>query len=118
MGFSITWFAVPEPNAGAFLKKLDLVDSGKTEDFPESLICTARMDTGWQVLWYNKFKCPFLTTDTVVEFSKSHDILVCTVEEHCMDCAATLWRAGRRLWHLHHDGSRGPQPEAPRQMSI
>jgi hypothetical protein len=37
----------------------------------------------------------------------SHDLLVCTVEEHCMDCAATLWQAGRRLWHLHHDGSSG-----------
>ena len=26
-----------------------------------------------------------------------------------MDCAATLWQRGRRLWHLHHDGSGGPK---------
>jgi hypothetical protein len=109
MGFSITWFAVPEANAESFLRGLDLVDSGQTEEFPDSLICTARMDTGWQVLWYNKFECPFLDQDVVVALSKTHEILVCTVEEHCMDCAATLWRGGRRLWHLHYDGSRGPK---------
>jgi hypothetical protein len=107
MGYSITWFAVPEAQAESFLRELDLVDSGKTQEFPDSLICTAKMDTGWQVLWYNEYECPLLGEDQVMELSKSHDLLVCTVEEHCMDCAATLWRGGRRLWYLHHDGSHG-----------
>lgn len=109
MGYSITWFAVPSDSSDTFLRNLDLVDSGKSEKFPDSLISTAKMDTGWCVLWYNEYDCPFLDKGVVVELSKSHDILVCTVEEHCMDCAATLWRGGQRVWHLHHDGSHGPK---------
>ncbi len=105
MGYSITWFAVPEAHAESFLQKLGLVDSGQTVGFPDVLICTARMDTGWQVLWYNHYVCPFLPQESVIALSKFHDVLVCSVEEHCMDCAATLWRDGVRLWHLHHDGS-------------
>ena len=107
MGFSITWFAVPEASADSFLQKLGLVRTGDTEDCPDSLISSAVMDTGWRVLWYNKYLCPFLGTEAVRELSGEHDILVCTVEEHCMDSSSALWRAGQRLWYLHHDGSGG-----------
>lgn len=67
------------------------------------------MDTGWRVLWYNDDECPFLRTETVREISRNYEVLVCTVEEHVMDSAASLWRDGERLWHLHHDGSNGPK---------
>ncbi|MGV3661604.1 MAG: hypothetical protein ACO1TE_15560 [Prosthecobacter sp.] len=112
MGFAITWFAVPEARAASFLRRLSLVETGETEEFPESLIATARMDTGWQVLWYNKYVCKFLRTDTVREISLEHDVLVCAVEEHSMGSSASLWRGGSRVWHLDHDGSGGPKGRA------
>lgn len=107
MGFSITWFAVPEAHAESFLSRLSLVASGEVEELPDSLISSAAMNTGWRVLWYNDYECPFLRLETVREISRTHEVLICTVEEHVMDSAASLWRDGERLWHLHHDGSGG-----------
>lgn len=114
MGFAITWFAVPEAHAASFFQRLCLVETGDTEEFPESLISTARMDTGWRLLWYNKHDCRFLRTDVVREISLEHDILVCAVEEHCMSSSASLWRGAGRVWFLHHDGNDGPKGRALR----
>lgn len=112
MGYAITWFAVPEAHAASFMQRLCLVETGETEEFPESLIATAQMDTGWRLLWYNKHDCRFLRTDVVREISLEHDIVVCAVEEHCMSATSSLWRRGGRVWHLHHDGSDGPNGRA------
>jgi hypothetical protein len=107
MGFSITWFAVPESHADSFLKQLNLVPTGETEECPDSLISSAQMDTGWRMLWYNKYQCPFLGEKKLSAISHSHDVIACTVEEHCMDSTATLWRVGVKHWFIHHDGSDG-----------
>lgn len=60
MGFAITWCAVPEAEGDAFLNRLGLTDTGETEEIPESLIGVARLDSGWRLLWYNEYNCPFL----------------------------------------------------------
>lgn len=109
MGFSITWFAVPESASETFLQKLGLVETGESEEWPDSPISTAVMETGWRVLWYDKNSCPFLGSEAVAELSRDHEILVCKVEEHCMVSSSAVWRAGQRLWYLHHDGSGGPK---------
>ena len=57
MGFSITWCAVREENADKFVQKLRLTPTGQTEEFPESLDCMARLDTGWRLIWHNKYGC-------------------------------------------------------------
>jgi hypothetical protein len=55
MGWAITWCAVREENAEQFLNQLRLSPTGETEEFPESLISMAKLDTGWRVIWYNKY---------------------------------------------------------------
>ena len=60
MGWAITWCAVREEKADQFLNQLGLSRTGETEELPESLISTASLDTGWRVVWYNKYDCPFL----------------------------------------------------------
>jgi hypothetical protein len=107
MGFSITWFAVPEAHSDSFLQHLGLVPTGETGEYPDSLISSARLDTGWRMLWYNKYECPFLGEKELSSLSHHHDVIACTVEEHCMDSTATLWRLGLRHWFIHHDGSGG-----------
>jgi hypothetical protein len=60
MGFSITWCAVREEHAEEFLSSLGLSPTGVMEEIPEALISSARLDTGWRVLWYGDYSCPFL----------------------------------------------------------
>jgi hypothetical protein len=109
MGFSITWCAVREERAQKLLEHLRLSPTGKLEEFPESLIATAKLDNGWRVLWYNEHGCPFLRPDDLGVISQHQDVLLCLVEEHVMASSAELWSGGRRKWWISHQGENGPQ---------
>ena len=109
MGFSISWYAVREDKAQQLLDRLALSPTGETEEIPESLISTARLDTGWRILWYNKYECPFLRPEDLRVISRDHDVLMCLVEEHVMASSAELWSGGQRRWAIAHDGEDGPK---------
>lgn len=109
MGFSITWCAVREERAQKLLNELELSPTGETEEIPESLISSAKLDTGWRVIWYNEYGCPFLTAEQLGTISKEHDVLVCLVEEHVMASSAEFWSGGTRKWWISHQGDKGPR---------
>jgi hypothetical protein len=109
MGFAISWCAVPEAAADGFLQRIGLVDTGETEEVPDSLIGVARLDTGWRLLWYNKYDCPFLGEAQRREHARHHDLLYCLVEEHCMASSSEFWSRGSRTWWMSHEGIDGPK---------
>jgi hypothetical protein len=109
MGYAITWCAVPEADADRFLQDLQLSPTGATEEDPQSLITTARLDTGWRVLWYNRYACPFLRPKYLAGLSHDHEVLLCQVEEHVMASSAEMWSGGVRRWSLSHVGDEGPR---------
>lgn len=109
MGFSITWCAVREEQADAFLKELELSPTGEVEDMPESLISTAKLDTGWRLVWYNEYACPFLRPADMAALSRDREILLCLVEEHVMASSAEMWFQGQRKWWVSHEGEDGPK---------
>jgi hypothetical protein len=108
MGYSISWCAVPEADAQAFLERLDLRPTGASERVPESLISTAALDTGWRVLWYDEYDCPFLRSGDLKVISRDHDVLLCRVEEHVMASSAEFWSGGTRTWWISHEAENGP----------
>ena len=109
MGFAITWCAVREEHAQTVLDELGLTPTGEREEIPESLMSTAALDTGWRVIWYNEYGCPFLREGDLGRISKERDVLMCLVEEHVMASSAELWSGGRRAWWISHDGGDGPK---------
>ena len=109
MGFSITWCAVREEGAQRLLDQLELSPTGVTEALPESLISAATLETGWRVIWYNEYGCPFLGPEQLRAISKEQDVLMCLVEEHVMASSAEFWSGGSRKWWIAHDSENGPQ---------
>ena len=109
MGFSATWCAVPESKADQFLDQLGLRPTGECEEFPESLISAARLDTGWRVVWFGEYDCPLLRDQDLARLSADQELLLCKVEEHVMASSAELWSGGRRTWWLSHEGEAGPK---------
>ncbi|HEY5959231.1 MAG TPA: hypothetical protein VIV60_21885 [Polyangiaceae bacterium] len=109
MGFSITWCAVREEGAQRLLEHFGLSPTGETEEFPESLISTTMLNTGWRVIWYNRYGCPFLTTAELSVISNERDVLVCLVEEHVMASSAEFWSDGKCKWSISHEGEDGPK---------
>jgi hypothetical protein len=109
MGFAITWFAVPEQHAAEVLRQLHLMPTGEREDLPESTIAYARLTTGWAILWYGRYDCPFLGDRELAGLSSRCDIIRCLVEEHVMASSAELWASGRQRWRISHQGEDGPR---------
>jgi hypothetical protein len=109
MGFACTWCAVREEHADAVLAQLGLSPTGKTQDVPEALISTARLTTGWRVIWYNEYGCPFLTPESLAELSQHREVILCMIEEHVMASSSELWASGRRQWWISHEGEHGPK---------
>lgn len=109
MGLSITWCAVREAAADPFLRALGLAPTGETMELPKALITSGRLDTGWRVLWYNKYGCPFLRPQDLARLSLECDVLLCLVEEHVMASSAEMWSRGKRTWRLSHEGEDGPK---------
>ncbi|MFT3867720.1 MAG: hypothetical protein QM715_04385 [Nibricoccus sp.] len=109
MGYAISWFAVPQQQTETFLNRFQLVPTGATNDFPDSLISFGKFDTGWTVLWYGRYGCPFLREKELTTISKDYDILCCKVEEHVMASSSELWSGGARKWLISHEGENGPK---------
>jgi hypothetical protein len=109
MGYAITWCAVRESAADQIVKMLGLTPTGETEQFPESLISMGRFDTGWRVVWYNRYSCPFLREEDLAKLSLGQDVLLVLVEEHVMASSSALWSEGKRKWSVSHEGEDGPR---------
>ena len=109
MGFSISWYAVREGGAQKLLDRLGLSPTGETEEVPESLISTAKLDTGWRIIWYNEYECPFLRPEDLNVISNDQEVLMCLVEEHVMASSSELWVGGKRKWGIAHLGEDGPK---------
>ena len=108
MGYSISWYAFSASAAEAVFASLGLSKTGTEQDSPESMICAAGMKTGWKVLWYDRYDCPFLKEDDLSRLSESCDIVCCRVEEHVMASSSEFWRKGEILWAISHEGENGP----------
>ena len=109
MGFAIAWCAVPENDAVRFLERIGLSPTGKSEEFPESPVSSAKLDTGWRLIWVNDYACPFLDPKALRETSSQTTLLVCHVEEHVMASSSELWIDGQRRWWISHEGENGPK---------
>lgn len=91
------------------MRELDLSPTGEMDEGPDALIATAKLKTGWQILWYNKYGCPFLEEDDLKRLSVRFEILRCLVEEHVMASSSELWLGGGRKWWISHEGEEGPK---------
>lgn len=108
MGYAVTWCAVREEGAEHLLSHFGLSATGKIEDDPESPFSTAKLNTGWRLIWSNQYACPILTK-RVASFSAGQEVLLCQIEEHVMASSSELWLEGRRKWWVSHKGENGPK---------
>lgn len=109
MGYAITWFAFRAGEAQALFHELALAPTGETDEGPDALIATTPLKNDWQILWYNRYGCPFLDETALQRLSDGREIFRCLIEEHVMASTSELWSGGRRRWRLAHKGENGPK---------
>jgi hypothetical protein len=108
MGYAITWLAVREEAAKQLLSHLGLSVTGETEEVPASRFSSAKLTTGWRLIWSNQYDCPILMKG-LSTFAGTDDVVACQIEEHVMASSAELWTSGRRRWWLSHESEDGPK---------
>ena len=89
--------------------RLGLSPTGETEELPESPITAALLDTGWRVIWCNKYGSRFFRPEDLGNISSDCDLLLCRVEEHVMASSSEFWTGGKRKWWISHEGENGPK---------
>lgn len=109
MGFSITWCAVREKDADRLLEDLNLTPTGETEEFPESAVSMAKLDTGWRIIWCNKYDSPIIGSKKLAEISLERDVLFCLIEEHVMASSLEFWSASNQKWWISHQCENSPE---------
>lgn len=106
MGFAISWLALRAEKACA-LEAMQLVDSGQTEEVPESSICGTDLPDGWYLVWLNRFGHPIITRKNLETLSKIGQAVTCQVEEHVMVSEASFFDLGRLVWRVTHESEKG-----------
>jgi hypothetical protein len=107
MGYAITWCAVRDDSADAFLAELGLTPTHATEEHPQSKVVTGRLDTGWVVVHFARYAADAVSDARLAELSVSRDIVRVLVEEHVNASSAELWSGGKRRWWISHAGEDG-----------
>jgi hypothetical protein len=98
----------PRRSGGSTTVALGPSPTGQIEEFPESRFSSAKLTTGWRLIWSNKYNCPVLM-NALATFASECDVVACQIEEHVMASSAELWRNGGRRWWLSHEGIDGPK---------
>jgi len=103
MGYSISWLAAHAPTEIA-LSALALRSTGRQCELPgESPIVGAALSSGWYVIIADRCDHLLIAEPIVQPASTKVDLVVCSIEEHVMCCAASSWSQGRRIWSVSHD---------------
>ena len=53
MGYPVSWCAVREEHAAAFLAALALKATGRKMRDPDAEVCTRALESGWRLVWFN-----------------------------------------------------------------
>ena len=107
MGASISWLAVKQRKVNELLEKFKLIDTGETEEGPESDISGADFINGWCHFQFNDFDSPLMSNESLSQVSKETMAIGCFIEEHVMYSKSVCWMNGEFVWEIEHFSEKG-----------
>jgi hypothetical protein len=108
MGYSLSWLAVRQKSLTEVCGLLGLVDTGQTEEEPESGITAAALPNGWLLITSNSTDLIFSgNKDLLKSVSTGSECIACFVEEHVMCSDTECWRDGSAIWSVMHAADQG-----------
>ncbi len=108
MGYSLSWLAVRQKNLSEVCGLLGLVNTGQTEEEPESDITAASLPNGWLLIVSNSSDLIFSgSKDLLKTASTGSECIACFVEEHVMCSDTECWRDGSFVWSVMHAADQG-----------
>lgn len=107
MGVSLAWIAVRGPEPAQTLDRLGLAPTGVESAYPPSQAAVHILPDGWLLVIAPGCDHRILHGEALAALSAKAEVVACSVEEHVDFTQSELWRDGRRVWHLRHQGEEG-----------
>jgi|ERR1700683_96786 hypothetical protein len=103
MGYALSW-AATKVSAETVHSVLGLRPTGKREEIPKSDMVGVELRGGWYLVFYRGCTA---ANQARKSLSRLGEVVYCSVEEHVMVSAASVWKGGKCLWSVVHDGQKG-----------
>jgi hypothetical protein len=107
MGFHVGWFTVRGKTPTEIRAELGLVETDAREYVPESELTAVPLPSGWYMVFCNDLTATELEDERLAALSRGADVMAFFVEEASMVSLARGYAAGRRIWEVVHDSSKG-----------
>jgi hypothetical protein len=102
MGYAISWIAFRDKTDAQGAELLDLSQSGKFEEVPESRFSAVRLDNGWYVVVINENGHKFVRQRSLQRVSAAADVVATASEERALFSSAEAWNNGNLIWRVSH----------------
>jgi hypothetical protein len=107
MGLSLSWVAVKKCTPQSVHEALGLRATGERMELPEAELTGATLPCGWYAVFSDHDRFGLTSESKLARLSAQGEVLLCFVEEHCMNSLAQCWRKGSEVWSILHDAQRG-----------
>jgi hypothetical protein len=107
MGFALSWIGIRGKSQEAAVEKAGFRLTGHQEEFPESPVTCARLESGWCVIVMNGSMDAHDGSIDPSQFPPEAEIVTCMLEEHVMASGFSRWTNGARVLEVEHDSQQG-----------
>jgi hypothetical protein len=101
MGWSLSWAALKGGDVQTVCSLLALCPTGTREGIAESKVGGTALPAGWYVVVFHRTE---IKDRTLEKLSQSGEVIGCFIEEHVMFSSAALWKNGKQIWRVAHNG--------------
>lgn len=109
MGISLSWVAVEALSAEEALSRLSLGRTATSCAFPFKGVGCHALTANWFLVVAGRCDHRIASAPSLVALSAGCRAVTCAIEEHVNFASAELWRDGRRIWRVEHQGDEDPE---------
>jgi hypothetical protein len=106
MGFAMSWIACNGKEPELLHQKLGCRSTGEFGEYADYPLVGRSLPSGWYAMVANRCDHRIVSEPVLSAISLDCSVIACSIEEHVMYCASSLWRDGGKIWGLVHQGDR------------
>ncbi|MDO8505361.1 MAG: hypothetical protein Q7S48_02190 [bacterium] len=104
MGYSLSWIAVQGHPTDEIKEFFGLKTTGTYGRYGKHALVGRALSDGWYLLIANTCDDKIIRDEILESLSKDCQIVACSIEEHVMFSASALWKKGKKIWSVTHNG--------------
>ncbi len=104
MGYSLSWIAVQRRPADGIKEFFGLKNTGKYGQYGKHKLVGRELDDGWYLLIANRCDDKIIRDENLAKLSGGCQVVACSIEEHVMFSSSALWKDGKKIWSVRHNG--------------